>query len=223
MSFHRLSFYVATLVTLVATALPALYFGQREGLRAELIEQAAVHLEAVPRHFGPWHLLEESELPDSTLRMLQCENHVSRTYKNDQTGESVSLVMLVGPAGPLVAHTPEVCMTSREFEQLKAPVVVPLSKSSDDRFYAASFRAKTLDGNKLDVYYAWSRDGKHWEAPESPRLTLGPAPVLYKIQIATPQVHLAGETTRSAGEAFLSDLLPVISAATVGRETAKGS
>jgi hypothetical protein len=208
MKYHRWSFYVASLTILAATAGPAVYFGHREEVQAEAIEQAAARLGKIPSHFGPWHLRDEEPLRDSTLRMLQCASHVSRTYTNSETGEWVSLVILVGPAGPLVAHTPEICMASREFQPLKPATAGPLSDSTKDRFYAASFRETTLDGNKLDVYYAWSRDGQVWEAPDSPRIALGPLPVLYKIQVASAEPFGADDRSGTAARTFLSDLLP---------------
>ncbi|MEX2139928.1 MAG: exosortase-associated EpsI family protein [Pirellulales bacterium] len=223
MKYHRWSFYFALLTILAATAGPAVYLGQRQELQAEAIEQAAARLGTIPSHFGPWNLREEEPLPDSTLRMLQCESHVSRTYMHSQTGELVSLVVLVGPAGPLVAHTPDICMASREWELLKAATPVSLSASTTDRFYSTLLRAKTLEGDKLNVYYAWSRDGKSWEAPESPRVALGPLPVLYKIQVASPDSSRNVESSGSAVKDFLSDLLPRLAEDAGKSEIAKGS
>jgi hypothetical protein len=210
MIYTRLSFYVASLTVLAATAGPAVYFRHQQGFQADAIEQAAGRLLKIPSHFGQWHLRDEEPLPDSTLRMLQCKSHVNRTYTNDVTGQSVSLTLLVGPAGPLLAHTPEVCMTSREYEPLKNAAAVPLTDRKEDHFYAAPFRAKTLDGHKLNVYYAWSRDGKRWEAPETPRLTLGPLPMLYKVQVASVVPALSEAPEQDAALAFLGELLPRI-------------
>jgi hypothetical protein len=116
-------------------------------------------------------------------------------------------VFLVGPAGPLAVHTPEICMTSREYENLKQSEPIDIvAQGKNHRFFETLFRAKTLEGQKLHVYYGWSRDGNLWEAPQSPRIALGPLPMLLKLQVACSASDTE-DSKRSAGITFLEDLL----------------
>jgi hypothetical protein len=124
----------------------------------------------------------------------------------------VALVMLVGPAGPLAVHTPEICMTSREYENIKpSEQVRVMSDGREQQFFATLFRAKTLEGQRLNVYYGWSADGEEWQAPLSPRITLGPLPMLYKVQVVCADAAVA-EGATAPGVAFLADLLPHLAA-----------
>ena len=210
MKHNRLRFYLALTLVIAGTAGPAIYFGHLQGPDSSALRLAQQRLESVPSHFGAWHLQEEQPLPDSTVNMLQCSAHLSRRYVHQETGRIVELVILVGDSGPLVAHTPEVCMRSREFQQIRPATQVQGRKGDrENHFLVASFRARTVEGEKLDVYYAWSRDGEVWEAPDSPRVSLGPLPLLYKVQAASADsVSVEGE--EPAALALLNDLLPIL-------------
>jgi uncharacterized protein DUF3485 len=208
-------YYGALIVVVAITVSPAVYLGRQQAVRAGMLEQAARRLSEVPTQFGSWLLRDEETLSESVLNLLGCSSHLCRTYVNGKTGEAVALVFLAGPAGPLAVHTPEICMTSREYETLKQSEPMDIGAAgSKHRFFHTMFRAKTLEGQKLDVYYAWSRDGVQWEAPDSPRLVLGPLPMLYKLQVACtePAVTAAGHT---AAVSFLVDLLPHLSSGDV--------
>jgi hypothetical protein len=203
-------FFGAALMLLGATLAPAVYFSRADKIQSDLIAEAASRFTLVPTHFGPWQMREEDTLSESALRLLGCSNHICRTYVHEKTGETVGLVILVGPAGPLAVHTPEICMSSREYENVKAAQSIEIDASGQkSQFFSTLFRARTLEGQKLNVYYGWSRDGHLWEAPESPRVTLGPLPVLFKIQVACADTALTSDEP-SPGVSFLNDLVPIL-------------
>jgi hypothetical protein len=203
--------YCCALLGIAALTIgPPLYLDHRQDLEAKLLVNAAERLSLVPAHFGPWSLREESSLGESVLRLLGCSDHICRTYVHNESGDTVAFVMLVGPSGPLAVHTPEICMTNREYENIKQSE--PIAITSDERtheFFATMFRAKTLEGPKLNVYYGWSRDGVHWEAPESPRTALGPLPMLYKLQVACAAPAVPSDIP-TAGVSFLTSLVPFL-------------
>jgi hypothetical protein len=208
MTASNVKYYSALLAIVAITVSPAVYLGHQQAVRAAMLDQAARRLSLVPMQFGSWLLREEDTLSESVLNMLGCSNHLCRTYVNSNTGEAVALVFLVGPAGPLAVHTPEVCMTSREYENLKESEPLDIAaRGKSHRFFETMFRAKTLEGQKLNVYYGWSRDGSIWEAPESPRMELGPLPMLLKLQVACSAPDTEIDPKRCAGITFLEDLL----------------
>jgi hypothetical protein len=208
MTASNVKFYCALIAVVVITVSPAVYLGRQQNVRAAMLDKAAEQLSRVPTQFGSWLVREEDTLSESVLNLLGCSNHLCRTYVNSETGEAVALVFLVGPAGPLAVHTPEICMSSREYENLKQSEAMDISADGRrHRFFQTLFRAKTLEGQKLNVYYAWSRDGLHWEAPDSPRLVLGPLPMLYKLQVACGMPATESDATHSAGIEFLEGLL----------------
>jgi hypothetical protein len=214
MTASNVKYYCALIAVLAITISPAVYLGHQQTIRAAMLDKAAERMSHVPKQFGSWMFREEDTLSESVLRLLGCSNHLCRTYVNSETGEAVALVFLIGPAGPLAVHTPEICMTSREYENLKQSEPIDIAAAGQNhRFFQTLFRAKTLEGQKLNVYYAWSRDGYQWEAPESPRVVLGPLPMLYKLQVACAAPAVTDGPT--AAVTFLTDLLPHLSPASI--------
>lgn len=181
---------------------------------------AAVH--RLPESFGLWRQVSNDPLDADTLAILQCDDHENRVYANSETGERVALTLLVGKAGPMVAHTPEVCYSSAAFDVVETakPREIRTTGPAPDTFDRIVFRSNSVAGEKQTVYYAWRRAVGAWEAPKDPRLTLGGAPVLYKLQLASTGGDSAAETDSETGtdsengsevcRRFLDDLLPVL-------------
>lgn len=189
---------------------------QEEQLR--VVSAAVAQL---PESFGKWRTVESEPLSERTLEMLQCRAHQSRVYVDDETGERVSLILLAGVTGPLVAHTPEICYSSSTFEIVERSRPEEIRGTGDraDTFDRVLFQSKGLAGQNQEVYYAWLPPGGHWQAPKNPRWALVGTPVLYKIQLATTVSSERAEPDNSAedagpaasaGRRFLDDLLPVL-------------
>jgi hypothetical protein len=154
-------------------------------------------------------MVESEPLPDRVLEMLRCDGHQNRVYVNQETNESVALILLVGRAGPMVAHTPAVCYESSAFEVVEStrPTVVRTVGDRSDTFDRVAFRSKSVDGGKQVVYHSWRRHRGNWEVPGNPRFALGGAPMLYKLQLAAAPEGLEETDVQ---QRFLADLLPVL-------------
>jgi hypothetical protein len=184
-------------------------------------EQLRIASEAVgkiPESFGRWRMTASEPVDDDVVRMLQCRAHQSRVYVDDETGEKLSFILFVGPPGPLVAHTPDICYSSAAFEiaENTESEVVRGEGNQADTFNRIEFRSKSVSGEKQEVYYGWRRPAGHWEAPESPRLSLAGSPLLYKVQVASIDGAKPSSSTEDAepvasvNRRFLADLLPVL-------------
>src|SRR5436305_193873 len=60
----------------------------------------------LPERVGSWRLQQSEPLSPDVIALLQCDGYISRIYENDQTGDVVTVVVLLGPAGPIAVHTP---------------------------------------------------------------------------------------------------------------------
>jgi hypothetical protein len=211
MTLERWLYYAALLFVAAVTGGAALIDRDAEADRQLALDHAADALLHTPQILGSWHVTEEHALEDAALKMLQCAGYLNRVYQNQDTGEVVSVALFVGPAGPLVAHTPEICMTSQQFEQLGGmeQLTVPVNGDSH-QFIRSTFRERSLEGGRLSVYYAWSADGKTWQAPTSPRLTLGPMPLLFKVQVAGSSAAETEDRQSSPSQQLLRELIPVL-------------
>lgn len=180
---------------------------QRWGM-SEGMQEAALRVEALPEQIGKWKAAHIAPLDDDAAEMLRCAGSTVRSYIHPQTGESVSLIFLVGPAGPLAIHTPEVCYGSSNFTTVEARKrkIIKDVNGDEHPFSYITFAENKVGKQLQRVYYAWNRGGE-WVAPDSPRTSFAGVPMLYKVQIATNAV--GGEAEMDAAEKFLRDSLPL--------------
>jgi hypothetical protein len=183
-------------------------FNNRWGVAAEL-EAAGSQLANLSKTIGQWEMLSSQSVGRGTQAMLQCTGSIVRVYRNRDTGQVVSMALLVGPPGPISVHTPEICFSSREYTQLGPREAFQIAnlQRSDEGFWGLQFRKNDLHSELLRVVYAWS-DGNGWVAPNEPRFSFAGERMLYKIQLAAP----IAETSKASDPCrdFLRDLLPVL-------------
>ena len=125
-----------------------------------------------PKTFGGWKTISESELDETSLKILQPSASLLRTVQREEgNGVPIIMTLLVGPPGNIGAHTPEVCVSGSGYEQLgaKEAVEVKLATGPDvtHRFWKATFRSRGIDRHILLEYWGWST-GEAWQAPELP-------------------------------------------------------
>lgn len=158
------------------------------GVNAKLLNHAAAKLgRPLPDRVGGWRLLREGELETDVIKMLQCEAYINRVYVHDETGDRVSVAMILGPGGPIAVHTPEICYSSQDYTLDGERTMTTLldGKGTEQTFWNVSFQPNNVGAQPIRVLYGWS-NGTSWEATKDPRFAHGWRPYLYKIQIAGP-------------------------------------
>ena len=176
--------YVTAMVILLVGAVAQGKLSNRWGLAVDSSDEKAI-LNAIPRSFGDWETREEPALPPAALQILECEAAVNRVYFNRRTGTSVVLTVLLGPPGPLSVHTPEICLSSRDYVQVGPPEKLKLfSGATESEYQRAAFRPTLPTAPYLEILYGWN-DRSGWRAPDSPRFTYAGKPLLYKVQVAS--------------------------------------
>jgi hypothetical protein len=173
----------------------------------ELLARAGERLEEVPLRCGDWVAERNETLSEEEIRQLEPAGYLFRRYTNQQTGDTVSVTVLVGPHGPIAVHSPEICFSSREYRRLgeRSPASVAES-SGNDALWTLLFQSRKLNAHLLRVYYGWST-GSEWQAAADPRYAFARFPYLYKIQLAG---IVAGTESESGNpcRAFLAAFLP---------------
>ena len=174
-------------------------------------------LQDVPATFpgasGPWRVETVGEIGQYAVDQLECVASLARTYRNQRSGELVTVALILGPAGPMSVHTPEICFSSREYQEadLRQRVTLHNVAAGDaaEQFWALDFRSRRAWGDPLRVYYAWSTGGG-WLAPDDARFALAGWPYLYKLQIAANAPRGANLQRNDPCRNFLNDFLPVV-------------
>jgi len=199
-----LALAIAVLFTLTAGVLYGSY-SNRWGPPADLLA-AAKQLEKMPQQIGNWKMVEKLSMGETAIQMLECAGYVNRRYINQESGESVTVAIIVGPPGPTAVHTPEVCFSSRAYDnQSERQEAYLQSSAGEHSFWNVDFTSRSPFADKLRVYYAWSK-GELWEASSAPRYEFAASPVLYKIQLAVPVPPQQDSDTADTGLIFLKAL-----------------
>jgi len=183
---------------------------------SETMRAAAKKLEDVPRHFGVpqndrWQLLSSDTMSDGTIEMLECTGYIVRSYVNKTTGAEVSFFVIVGPAGPIAVHTPEICFSSQDYKTRdnRDHVAITDAQGQEDQFWALTFKTKSIPEDLLRVYYAWGT-GNRWSAPNEARFAFAGQPYLYKIQVSSRLPAGTDLKTDDTCQKFLTDFVPVV-------------
>jgi hypothetical protein len=195
-----------------ALTLPAAWFNGQVMLRwgdpADLPGHQAA-LERIPVTLGQWRMVAEGK-PISVLveKQLELRGYTHRIYEQPATRQRIALLLMLGPAGPLVRHPPEICYESRENRLLESKALTIDAQGRQFRLRLLSYRPVSLVQSDFSVAYGFGVNG-HWDVPDSPRAAYGGKPLLYKLQVLTAATDTS--ETNSAGLVdFLQHLLPTL-------------
>jgi len=176
------------------------------------LEHAVKQLDLVPSSFGDW-VGEDIPFERSDMAHAGIEGTILRRYRNPRTRESVSLLLVCGRGGPICVHTPDICYAGSGYTRTadEKPASVDLGPNGTHSFRVIQF-AKTgsVSPSNLEIYWTWSRDGRSWEAPANPRLSLARSPALYKMYVVREFIPGTRAETSDVCEVFLNRALPDI-------------
>lgn len=189
-------------------------------------------LQLVPQTIGDWDS-QDSKISEAEKQMAGLTHDLTRTYTNRRTGDSVTVVLMSGPTGPVAVHPPTACYQGAGYQQSGAtretvidlPVaeVVRLqgtSAVSQNRSLTTSATAATRhvfaiadfyqptrpEQTQPRIYWAWTTNGT-WSVPESPRLAFAGSPVLFKLYVTCERPIGSQKSQASPIDDFLRLLL----------------
>jgi hypothetical protein len=173
-------------------------------------------LRNIPDEFGSWRLQASEGLSDTVVKTLQCAGYFAGTFANEDTGEMVSVTLLLGAPVPLSLHPPEVCYGGAGYEATgeRHPMTVHDADGSDQEFWTVTLQADDAPRTTLEVAYAWSSGGE-WSRLEQSRPKIASHPYLYKIQVATRKDEIGylppepGSEENNPCRGFIRDFAPV--------------
>lgn len=170
---------------------------------------AGARLAQIPLHIGAWKSDGSERLPDSARNELACTGDTSRQYVNTASGATIGVTLVVGPAGTIAVHKPEICFPSQNYRLLgnRKRVNITDARGLSHALWVVDFERQDLEGGMVRVYYAWTTNGV-WQAPDEPRYKYLGSPYLYKLQVAAPVALSTPGATQDPIPAFLRDFLP---------------
>jgi len=187
-------------------------YSDRWGPSGQLQQSLTALDGGVPTTFGDW-VSEENESDPEMMARAGIKGWVSRRYTNVRTRETVSFLVVCGRGGPLSVHTPDVCYAGAGFAQLtdakQKDVVEAQEGGRTHTFRVARFgKPGGVAQSQLEIYWGWSRDGRVWTAPDSPRMALARFPALYKMYIVREFIPSSKTAAADPCQEFLRRALP---------------
>ncbi len=135
-----------------------------------------------------------------------------RCYRNLQTGDVVSVLLVCGRPGPVSLHTPDACYGGAGYDMAGSPVRcdVPAAPAAPATFWTARFRKSgTPVPSDLHIYWSWNAKGA-WEAADNPRLTFAGASALYKLYVICDAPPPDAPEAKDPGREFIGQFLPAL-------------
>lgn len=169
----------------------------------------------LPATVGPWEGVDH-KVDDKTLEVAGAVNHVSRTYRNTETGDAVDVWLVVGHARDIGRHTPDVCYIAQGFSQdgSKQKHKIEVAGEEPATFFTARFRREDMAGIPTRVFWAWNaneKDGEQdWVAPDNQRLYFGNNTHLYKMYFTAKMPDRDEPPRDNVAMEFAKVMLPAV-------------
>ena len=146
-------------------------------------------LASLPKVLGPWRFDEgtEAKLEPEIAQIAGASDHFVRSYTDEKSGQSVSVLMLYGLAAYVAYHSPEICYPASGFDAEEAMTDYPLEIPGQNKLahYRGGFFKRKQAGvtQYVEVIYTFRHAGE-WVADASARYKMFRAhPGAFKIQI----------------------------------------
>ncbi|MDG2382739.1 MAG: exosortase-associated EpsI family protein [Pirellulaceae bacterium] len=173
-------------------------------------EQSAIALAELPKQFGRWHLEGKQGLGDSAMELLQCRAFIHHSYRNADTGQLVTIAVMVGPGAKMSIHVPEICFEAKNYSlvQDRERIQVDAGSAVENQLWTVVFQLNDVSEQRINVYYGWKAAGQ-WVAPTMPRWSVAGNPVLYKLQLSE-RITTSIDGSEGGALEFLESFLPVL-------------
>jgi hypothetical protein len=159
--------------------------------------QRLMHLPAI---MGPWVAVDAPLDDPDSLASAGIQAYFSKSYRNQQTHEQISVLVVCGRPGPISVHTPDICYRSAGYTATNEPSLVDLKTPANKkvRVWSANFLPPSSRVGALPLQIQWTWIGeKGIESPANARLAFAFLPALFKIYI------VAEDTTQSKHNAAI--------------------
>jgi len=176
------------------------------------LDEAVATIVDVPKSIGGWEGIDQAT-DEKEFALAGARGFWSRVYQKD--GQEFLAILMVGRAGRMSVHTPEVCYRGAGFDLYGSPSLYTargLDGAELGAFWSATFVKAGVVNTELQLSWAWS-DGSLWRAPANPRWTFAGQPALYKLYLSQKISDRGANTSGPAREEFLRAFLPALNRA----------
>ena len=209
-------------LTIAAAAILTIVFGLghraiSDGGLSEGIELSQDQVDQLPDQIDVWTITNREEISGAALELLECTAHGNLAYRNVETEANVILTLMSGPSGPLAAHTPEVCYSSKAYVIDSVPELLEIDLADGNKceLRVVNLVPRSDTHEPLTVIYGW-HDGTTWKAPAPTwaRAVYAGTQSIVKLQVAiatTGDSSVASTKDRQTQlRDFLDNFIPIV-------------
>jgi hypothetical protein len=196
---------------------------QRHKEEKNYVESCPFPLKEISSRLGIWRMKEggDQSLDSQTMKITGGTDHILRTYGDDLTGVALVVLVLFGPAEPVLPHTPEACYPATGYSYAQDSYTRKIEYTTKDSsghdvpgeaYFRSSVYEKPggLATRREEAYHSFRLDGK-W----SPDAGLGRkfgrrTPGTFKIQIQRMVAPGENREKDNPVDQFLAQLIPEI-------------
>jgi hypothetical protein len=162
-------------------------------------------LDAIPTVVDGWEGRPQA-IDEQELQAARVQAHFSRVYTDPKSGRQLSVVVVCGAAGPISAHTPDVCVVGLGYQVVGGRKSMKLSEA--ETLWCSQFVKTGLVQSRMNVYWGYN-GGTGWAAwnQDESRVRNAFRPCLYKVYYALG----VSEADATAQEQTLPDPIPTLS------------
>jgi len=210
-----LAWMVIGCVLLVASGVARSVQDRRHQVESSYTETCPFPLNSLPATIGRWKMVgDEMKLDSLTMRITGGTDHTMRTYVDELTGVSLVVLVLFGPAEPVIPHTPEICYPSSGYQSVDDSTDRVI-ESKDEKLtsvFRSTIYAKSGGRAMLreGVYYSFRLEGQWSPHAGSGRKFPRRNPSVFKVQVQRRMAEGERLGRDEPIEQFLSLLVPAI-------------
>lgn len=169
------------------------------------VEEAAARLQEVPTTLEGWESTPVA-VPERALQIGEIGGHYARRFINRRTGAAVSVLMVVGRAGPITVHTADICYPGGGWQQIGRTKYQHGDRLAQFDVLDLTKSTGTLP-TQLRIYMAMGSKGA-WSYPDNPRLAFAGQSALYKIYVTYEAPKLDDPVEKGPAVELIQALLP---------------
>lgn len=146
-------------------------------------------LSSIPKTLGVWRLKEgeETKLPETIAKMAGAIGEpFERVYVDKETGVTLAVLVIYGPAEKVTGHIPEVCYPAVGYEQRESFDLKILDPDTTGSIACRSILFVKKGGSSTardEVYYTFRHEGKWSPNVSGNWKSLRNGPPVFKIQV----------------------------------------
>lgn len=152
-----------------------------------VFEACPFPLESIPHQFGDWvsNPSDTEVLDDLTIRITGSTDRFIRRYTNQFTGVGASVLVLYGPAEPVLPHTPTICFPATGYSLDGSIGYTTIKVAGKDAGFRTATYSKNvgLQSSRVRSYYSFRLDGQWSPDAGSGRRFYRSNPGIFKVQV----------------------------------------